>query len=112
MIGYENRVLQAQDFANDKKDAGEIGAGHCVTALYEVVRPPAPGSGKPTKLPPTRGFADAAELLNVDLRYKAPDGDVSKLISFPAIDQRRDFSASSSSDLPSSPPASPVSGCS
>ncbi len=87
LIGYENRVLQARDFADDKKDAGEIGAGHCVTALYEVV-PPDAGQG---------GANDQAgpELLNVDLRYKAPDGDVSKLISFPALDDGRDFSAAS-----------------
>ena len=87
LIGYENRVLQARDFADDKKDAGEIGAGHCVTALYEVV-PPAAGQG---------GGDDKAgpELLNVDLRYKAPDGDVSKLLSFPAIDDGRDFAAAS-----------------
>ncbi len=87
LIGYENRVLQAQDFANDKKDAGEIGAGHCVTALYEVVPPP----GQPGE----PGDKVGQELLNVDLRYKAPDGDVSKLISFPALDRGGDFSAAS-----------------
>ena len=88
LIGYENRVLQARDFADDKKDAGEIGAGHCVTALYEVV--PA-GQGEPARLDkPTN-----PELLDVDLRYKAPDGDVSTLISFPAVDGGRDFSAAS-----------------
>ena len=87
LIGYENRVLQARDFADDKKDAGEIGAGHCVTALYEII-PPAGGQG---------GADEKAgpELLNVDLRYKAPDGDVSQLLSFPAIDDGRDFSAAS-----------------
>ena len=88
LIGYENRVLQARDFADDKKDAGEIGAGHCVTALYEVV--PA-GQGEPARLDkPTN-----PELLDVDLRYKAPDGDVSTLISYPAVDGGRDFSAAS-----------------
>ena len=92
LIGYENRILQAQDFANDKKDAGEIGAGHCVTALYEVV--PA-GQGGEAAEPAKADKAAVAELLNVDLRYKAPDGDVSKLISFPAIDDGRDFSAAS-----------------
>jgi Ca-activated chloride channel family protein len=87
LIGYENRALQTQDFANDKKDAGEIGAGLCVTALYEVV-PPAEGQGgEPVK--------DGQEILNVDLRYKAPDGDVSKLISFPALDLGKDFAAAS-----------------
>ena len=87
LIGYENRILQARDFADDKKDAGEIGSGHCVTALYEIV-PPAPGQGGDDKL-------TGPELLNVDLRYKAPDGDVSKLLSFPALDDGRDFSAAS-----------------
>ena len=88
LIGYENRALQARDFADDKKDAGEIGAGHCVTAFYEVVPTPS-GQG---------GDAEdrtGPELLTVDLRYKAPDGDVSKLLSFPAIDDGRDFAAAS-----------------
>jgi Ca-activated chloride channel family protein len=88
LIGYENRMLRAQDFADDKKDAGEIGAGHCVTALYEIV--PAEQGGAVQAEKPT-----GPELLNVDLRYKAPDGDVSKLISFPATDDGRDFSAAS-----------------
>ena len=85
LIGYENRMLQAEDFANDKKDAGEIGAGLCVTALYEVVPP---GQGAVPQ-------AGGPELLNVDLRYKAPEADVSKLISSPALDDGRDFSAAS-----------------
>ncbi len=89
LIGYENRVMAAQDFANDKKDAGEIGAGHCVTALYEIVPP----KGTEPGAEPAR--EEGPELLNVDLRYKAPDGDVSKLISFPAVDQGHDFSAAS-----------------
>ena len=88
LIGYENRVLQAQDFANDKKDAGEIGAGHCVTALYEIV-PTGQGGAAVADKPA------GTELLNVDLRYKAPDGDVSKLISFPALDGGHDFSEAS-----------------
>ena len=45
LIGYENRMLQAEDFNDDKKDAGEIGAGHTVTALYEIV-PPGQGGGR------------------------------------------------------------------
>ncbi len=90
LIGYENRMLQAQDFADDKKDAGEIGAGHCVTALYEIV-PAGQGGAEVAKLDKAAGD----ELLNVDLRYKAPDGDVSKLISFPALDDGRNFSAAS-----------------
>ncbi len=88
LIGYENRALQAQDFADDKKDAGEIGAGHCVTAFYEVVPTPTGQGGDAED-------RSGPELLTVDLRYKAPDGDVSKLLSFPAIDQGRDFAAAS-----------------
>jgi Ca-activated chloride channel family protein len=87
LIGYENRMLQARDFADDKKDAGEIGAGLCVTALYEVAPTP-PGQGGEDKL-------TGPELLNIDLRYKAPDGDISKLLSFPALDDGRDFAAAS-----------------
>jgi Ca-activated chloride channel family protein len=84
LIGYENRMLKAEDFEDDKKDAGEIGAGHTVTALYELV--PAgvevPG-GKvtPSKYQqPGQKTAAAAgdELLSVRLRYKDPDGDASK----------------------------------
>ncbi len=96
LIGYENRMLRAQDFADDRKDAGEIGAGHCVTALYEVA--PAGQGGRLAEK--DKADADAAkvpeaELLNVDLRYKAPDGDVSKLISRPIPDDGRDFAGAS-----------------
>jgi Ca-activated chloride channel family protein len=63
-IGYENRALANQDFDDDKKDAGELGAGHSVTALYELV--PASGSAK--------------NLGRVKLRYKEPTGTDSKLI--------------------------------
>ncbi len=75
LVGYENRVLAAQDFHDDTKDAGEIGAGHTVTALYEVV--------------PAGEQASAGELLTVNLRYKAPDGDTSKLLRVPATDEGR-----------------------
>jgi Ca-activated chloride channel family protein len=87
LIGYENRILRHEDFNDDKKDAGEIGAGHSVTALYEIV--PAgveiavPGVD-PLKYQTTSQPTSAAssdELLTVKLRYKAPDGDESRLIS-------------------------------
>ncbi len=65
LIGYENRTMAARDFHDDKKDAGELGSGHTVTALYEIV--PAAGAG-------------AGDLLTVKLRYKEPDGTESKLI--------------------------------
>ena len=85
LIGYENRLLAAQDFNDDKKDAGEIGAGHQVTALYEII--PAGGDVPASDIDPLKyqapgGQPGAAvnELLTVKLRYKAPDGDVSTKI--------------------------------
>jgi Ca-activated chloride channel homolog len=87
LIGYENRILEHQDFNNDKKDAGEIGAGHTVTALYEIVPPGEPlpgGSVDPLKYqegPRPNAAARAGELMTVKLRYKKPDGDTSQLMS-------------------------------
>jgi len=92
LIGYENRILRKEDFNNDRKDAGEMGAGHTVTALYEIV--PAgeeiPNGGvDPLKYqqpvdPPARTIAtNSTELMNIKVRYKAPDGDASKLLEFP-----------------------------
>ncbi|MCC7452911.1 MAG: VWA domain-containing protein [Crocinitomix sp.] len=90
LIGYENRLLNAEDFNDDKKDAGEIGAGHSVTALYEIVLKGEEGE-QGTTVDPLRyqqpdqnsnenktAFSD--ELLTVKFRYKAPDQDDSKLI--------------------------------
>lgn len=88
LIGYENRLLAREDFANDKVDAGDIGAGHEVTALYEVVLV---GSGA-ERLPALRyGNAAAAtantgkgsELAHLRLRYKTPGESTSKLIETP-----------------------------
>jgi Ca-activated chloride channel family protein len=86
LIGYENRALRREDFANDKIDAGEIGAGHTVTALYEI----ALVNGKGLKLEPLR-YAPAAQQFPVSptelgllrLRYKAPGEEVSKLQEWP-----------------------------
>ena len=86
LIGYENRVLRNEDFNNDKKDAGEIGAGHTVTALYELVPPgvklPLPGVD-PLKYqqPATIVPRHSGELMTVKLRFKEADGDASRLIS-------------------------------
>ena len=87
LIGYENRLLRDEDFNDDKKDAGDIGAGHSVTAIYEVV--PA-GLEVPsakvddlkyqTKTTPNATAANG-ELMTVKVRYKAPDGKTSKLLS-------------------------------
>jgi len=86
LIGYENRKLNNEDFNNDKKDAGELGAGHSVTALYEIV--PA-GTSKNPKLVDKLKYqknkvknrlSTTNELMNIKLRYKAPDGNTSQLI--------------------------------
>ncbi len=83
LIGYENRTLAAEDFKDDKKDAGEIGAGHTVTALYEIAPVGAsqqqPGVD-PLKYQKPRDLsrdAQSDELALVKLRYKEPDGDAS-----------------------------------
>ena len=82
LVGYENRMLAKEDFKDDKKDAGEVGAGHSVTALYEIVladgKEPARGADD-LKYQKTE-VAPSGELLTVKLRYKDPDGEVSKLI--------------------------------
>jgi Ca-activated chloride channel family protein len=86
LIGYENRMLKKEDFNDDKKDAGEIGSGHSVTAIYEVeLGDGRHGDGKTDKLKyQTSEVASSAtqsnELCTIKLRYKAPDGEVSKLI--------------------------------
>ncbi len=95
LIGYENRKLAHQDFNDDKKDAGEIGAGHEVTALYEVVLAGTGSSqGKVDPLKYQGGRTNTAasaggELLNVKLRYKQPDGDESAMFEVPVRDLDR-----------------------
>lgn len=87
LVGYENRLLAARDFNDDKKDAGEIGAGHCVTALYEVVPATADETSKEVdplkyqKAPEATPAAQGDELLTIKLRYKPVDGDTSILLS-------------------------------
>ncbi|MEZ4746090.1 MAG: von Willebrand factor type A domain-containing protein [Calditrichia bacterium] len=85
LIGYENRRLNTEDFTDDKKDAGEIGAGHTVTALYEIVPANAKvarsGDNKYTQTVIKKVAFDTDEVLTVRIRYKAPDGDVSKEFS-------------------------------
>ncbi|MCC6737866.1 MAG: VWA domain-containing protein [Planctomycetia bacterium] len=93
LIGYETRLLAAQDFNDDKKDAGEIGAGHQVTALYAVIPAgqdvPAASVDELKYQKPAAATAQgdaAAEICTVKLRYKAPDGNVSKKIEFALAD--------------------------
>lgn len=81
LVGYENRVLRNEDFHNDKVDAGEIGAGHTVTALYEII--PGGAGGQTLKYQTGTKPAGSTELLTVSLRYKAPNGDKSKLVEYP-----------------------------
>lgn len=87
LVGYENRLLDKEDFHNDAVDAGEIGAGHTVTALYEIVPAGAEMTGgtglKYQTAPKPEGLTDSSELLTVSLRYKAPNGNTSKLMSHP-----------------------------
>jgi Ca-activated chloride channel homolog len=86
LIGYENRMLAREDFNNDKVDAGEIGAGHRVTALYEVVPVGKIGRLEPLRYGknPAAGDARASnELAFVRLRYKQPDSDTSQLLEYP-----------------------------
>src|SRR5262249_10888884 len=97
LLGYENRILAAQDFNDDKKDAGEIGAGHTGTALYEIVPagkdPDVPGVDK-LKYQKKAEKTDAAEsddLLTLKLRFKQPDADQSSLKEFSVTDAGKNF---------------------
>lgn len=97
LVGYENRLLNKEDFHNDAVDAGEIGSGHTVTALYEIVPAGSDNGGSGLKYqtaPKQEGLTDSSELLTVSLRYKAPNGDTSKLMSHPveADSYRKDMS--------------------
>jgi Ca-activated chloride channel family protein len=84
LIGYENRMLAREDFNNDKVDAGDIGAGHRVTALYEIVPVGKAGRLDPLRYgPQARAAAASNELANVKLRYKKPQSDTSELLEYP-----------------------------
>jgi Ca-activated chloride channel family protein len=99
LIGYENRMLAKEDFNDDKKDAGEIGAGHTVTALYELIPAGSDDNTVPPKVDDLKyqgpsKLTDAAnrdESLTLKLRYKEPDGDTSKLVEFPVVDNETTF---------------------
>ena len=86
LIGYENRMLAREDFNNDQVDAGEIGAGHRVTALYEIVP-----AGKKGRIDPLRygslsaPASKSGELAHLRLRYKQPDADQSELLEYPIL---------------------------
>ncbi len=91
LIGYENRMLAKEDFNNDKKDAGELGSGHTVTALYEIVPRGTEVPGQPSVDPlryqtllngvSTEQAKYSDEMMTVKLRYKQPDSEQSSLVS-------------------------------
>jgi Ca-activated chloride channel family protein len=126
LLGYENRLLRTEDFNDDTKDAGEIGAGHTVTALYEVMpagepvgvpavdelkyqpTPDVGGTNRSVeKLAADNRAANAAtdkivhptdmsrELLTLKMRYKQPEGDVSRKLEWPTTDDGKTFDAAS-----------------
>ena len=99
LIGYENRLLAKEDFNNDLVDAGEMGAGHSVTALYEIVTA---GSEGETSSVDELKYQESAvipsdEIATLKLRYKKPDGVESKLLTYSIVDQ--DVKASLSENL-------------
>lgn len=93
LIGYENRALKNEDFNNDKKDAGELGSGHTVTAMYEII--PADSEEEVSSVDPLKyqeqqvksSARQSDELLTLKLRYKNPKGSKSQLIEQPLEDR-------------------------
>ena len=85
LIGYENRMLKREDFNNDKVDAGEVGAGHTVTAIYELTLKSNVGSVDPLRYGNEKSSSinKSGELAFLRLRYKEPEGNVSKLVEWP-----------------------------
>ncbi len=104
LIGYENRMLAKEDFNDDKKDAGELGSGHTVTALYEVIPVGIKSSflqkvdslKYQSNAEPLSKTSHSDEIMTVKFRYKAPDGDVSKLIEHPVKDTQIPIAQTSS----------------
>lgn len=101
LIGYENRTLNAEDFRNDLKDAGDLGAGHSVTALYEII-PHGVNSGfigsvdelkYQTEKPSGSNYS--GELVSISLRYKAPNSNTSRLIKKTVADESQPLDKSS-----------------
>ncbi|HEX6171209.1 MAG TPA: VWA domain-containing protein [Chitinophagaceae bacterium] len=101
LVGYENRMLAAEDFNDDTEDAGEIGAGHTVTALYEII----PVGVKDTfiksvdplkyQVNEKKLVDNTNDIMTIKLRYKQPDGDVSKLIQQSITDVQSDLGKTS-----------------
>lgn len=100
LIGYENRVMNNEDFNDDKKDAGELGAGHEVTAFYEII--PADSDEKvgnvdPLKYQQAKSSNNTTDIMTVKLRYKEPEGNESKLLE--TIIKQSDITDSPSRDF-------------
>lgn len=110
LIGYENRLLSREDFNNETKDAGEIGAGHSVVAFYEIVPSNLPPGAQPPPLVEDlkyqtnpqaadqvrlAGPAASGESMTVKLRYKKPDSDISQLLEAAVTDTRTTLVAAS-----------------
>jgi len=101
LIGYENRALKNEDFNDDKKDAGELGSGHTVTALYEII--PSNSSENVSGIDELKyqkqqinpKAYDSKEIITLKLRYKLPNGDQSKLIQKPVMDENINFNETS-----------------
>jgi Ca-activated chloride channel family protein len=103
LIGYESRLLEDEDFNDDTKDAGELGPGHTITALYEIV--PVGVEIPVGKVDPLKyqqqttdrsetGFSNTKELLTVKLRYKKPDEDISRKLELPVSALKKNLAAS------------------
>ena len=94
LIGYENRMLNKEDFNNDSKDAGELGSGHTVTAIYEIIPVGVKNEFQESvdplkyqkKMKPVYSIA-GNEIMNIKFRYKTPDGEKSKLIEHALVYQ-------------------------
>ncbi len=96
LIGYENRVMAAEDFEDDTKDGGETGAGQTVTVLYELVSADADKAGSDLKYQTDRELTEDAlsgEVLTLSVRYKEPDGDKSVEENFVVVDEEDEMSA-------------------
>jgi Ca-activated chloride channel family protein len=113
LIGYENRMLRTEDFNDDTKDAGEIGAGHTVTALYEIVpagktvdvtpvddlkyqQPPNSAAASSSNVSDGENKSDiSGELLTLKMRYKQPEGDTSRKLEWAVKDEGKAFGEAS-----------------
>lgn len=98
LIGYENRMLNKEDFNDDNKDAGDLGSGHTVTAMYEII--PVGSSSEFLKQVDTLKYQQpekfsasvfGKEIMTIKLRYKEPESNASKLMELPVIDEQKVF---------------------